>query len=177
MKIGKLVYLVGVPCAFLLGPVSATYADAYQGPAFYLGGSWGAYSVDQGDLDEHDNLLKGFIGAQFNSWFGVEGTWTDLNKVKSGLSNFDSDGKGLAAVLSLPFSDSSAVFIKGGQFWWDGHSTIGNTVGDGDGDDPFYGIGVNFGFTPNLAVRLEGERYDVMDIDLDTVSIGLQYTF
>lgn len=163
---------IGAVVALLLAPL-----PALARPGVYFGGSWGAYSINESDLDENDNLLTGFVGAKFTDWFGVEGSWTDFNSVDNGSSRFDADGKGLAAVLSIPFGESSSAFAKAGKFWWDSNSTLGGVVGDRDGNDPFFGAGVNLGLNRNVALRLEANRYDVANADLDTATVGLQISF
>lgn len=174
MKLKKPVLYSGVIAIFLMSPL-ATYADM---PGIYLGGSWGAYSIDESDLDDHDDMLKAYIGGQFNPWFGIEGSWVDFNRLNNpGGDNFDSDGKGLAAVLSFPFSDTSSVYVKGGELWWNSDSTLGGVVADDDGNDIFIGAGAKLGFTDRLAFRLEWERYEVADVDLDAASASLQFTF
>ncbi|MCC6301320.1 MAG: porin family protein [Gammaproteobacteria bacterium] len=166
-----------LPGALLLTSLSLPLTVHAEPPGIYLGGAWGAYSLDESDLDDHDDLLKAYIGGQFNSWFGVEGSWLDFNRMNNDDSSFESDGKGLAAVFSLPFSDASSFYIKGGQFWWSARSRLGGVLADDDGNDPFYGAGLKLGFTERLALRLEWERYDVSEVDLDTASVGLQFTF
>lgn len=174
MRISKLVFLIGLPALLMLAPLTAAYA---QGSGVYLGGAWGGYSINESTLDDNDDLLKAYIGGQFTDWFGIEGSWVDFDRLDRGSNRFEADGKGLAAVLSLPYSDTSAIYAKAGEFWWESDSTLGGAVGGRDGNDPFYGAGLKLGFTKNLALRLEWERYDVADIDLDTASVGLQFLF
>src|SRR3990172_4978590 len=103
MRISKRFFHSCMPAVLLLVPL-ATYAnepDSFR-PGVYLGGSWGAYRIDESNLDDNDDLLKAFIGGQFTSWFGLEGQWTDFNRLDSGNSRFEADGGGLAAVFSLP---------------------------------------------------------------------------
>lgn len=173
MEIGKQSVRVGVLAALLIVP-TAVLAEP---PEFYLGGSWGAYRVDEGNLDENDDLLRAFVGGRFTEWFGVEGSWTDFNRVDNGNSRFNADGWGLAAVVSVPVGKTSHAFAKAGQFWWDADSSIGGAVGGHDGNDPFFGAGLRLGFNDHVALRLEWERYDVANIDLDTASIGVQVSF
>ena len=173
MRINKLFSLISLSAVFLPVPLAA-YADQ---PGVYLGASWGGYRINESDLDDHANLVKGYVGGQFTDWFGIEGQWTDFNRLDNGNSRFDADGKGLAAVLSLPLAPTSSFFLKGGQFWWDSNSALGGVVGDKDGNDPFWGAGFKLGFNKNLAMRLEYERYDVSKINLDTATIGLQFNF
>lgn len=175
MRANKFLSLIGLPAALLLFTATPAQADR---PGIYLGGSWGGYRVNESNLDDNDDLVKAFAGLQFNQWFGIEGQWTDFSRVDNGTNNrFDGDGKGLSAVLSFPLSETTSLFVKGGQFWWDANSALGGVVGSPDGNDPFFGGGVKLGFNKSLALRLEYERYDVANIKFDTVSAGLQFTF
>src|SRR6266404_3390691 len=110
MRIRKSFARVSLPAVLLLIPFAAAHADR---PGIYLGVAGGAYRINESDLSDNDNLLKGFVGAQFNQWFGIEGQWTDFNRLDKSGSRFDADGKGLAAVISFPFSDTSSIYIKG----------------------------------------------------------------
>jgi OmpA-OmpF porin, OOP family len=168
MEIGKRSVRVAALAALLL-PL-----PALAQPGLYIGGSWGAFRINESDLRKNDDLLTGFVGAKFTNWFGIEASWTDFSNVDNGTSRFDADGKGLAAVVSGPFGQSSSVFAKAGQFWWDANSMLGGVVGDRDGNDLFFGAGVNLGLNRNAALRLEADRYDVSNVDLDTVTIGIQ---
>lgn len=175
MRISKLALLIGLPVVLGLAPFAAAHA---QRPGVYLGGAWGAYSINESSLDDHDDLLKGYLGGQFNHWFGIEGSWVDFNRLDNGAGDkFKADGRGLAAVFSLPLSDKSAAYAKAGEFWWKSDSVLGGVVGDRDGNDEFYGAGLKLGFNRNLALRLELERYDVRQVDLDTATVGLQFQF
>ncbi len=168
MRIDKLFVLVSLPAVLLPVPFAA-YADR---PGVYLGASGGGYRINESDLHDNDNLVKGFVGGQINEWFGIEGQWTDFNRLDNGGSRFDADGKGLAAVFSF-----GPLFLKGGEFSWDSDSVIGGTVSDKDGNDPFWGAGLKLDFNRNLALRLEYERYDVSNVKLDAATAGLQFKF
>lgn len=149
-------------------PLTATHA----GP--YIGASWGAYQIEESDLDDNDDLWKVYGGTTIAGIFGVEVSRVDFSRVGSGTSSFEGDGWGLSGVLSFPVGGNS-IFVKAGQFWWDSESGLGGAVQSRDGDDPFFGAGIKFG--QGLGLRLEWERYDIADIDLDTYSIGLQFGF
>jgi OmpA-OmpF porin, OOP family len=167
MQINKLISLVGLSTILLLAPFTATYAG------LYLGGSWGAFKVNEGDLDDNDDMLKAFVGVGVNSTFSIEGQWTDFNRLSNRNGDrFDGDGMGLSAVISFPLGGGSALFAKGGNFWWDSDSSFAGSRRDPDGSDPFLGFGYRSG-----VLRLEWERYDISGVDLDTVSIGLQFGF
>jgi OOP family OmpA-OmpF porin len=174
MRIRKISSLIGLSAALSLGLLTAAQA---KDSGIYLGASWGAYSIKESDLDDNDDVLKAVVGGQFNDWFGVEGSWTDFSRVIGGGDRFESDGKGLAAVFSMPVWDKSSVFVKAGQFWWESDSSLGGALGASKGNDPFWGGGLKFGFTDHLALRLEAERYEVADTNLNTFTAGLEFKF
>lgn len=174
MRIRKLSSLIGISAALLLGPFTAAQA---QSPGLYIGGSWGAYSIKKSNLDKNDHVLKAVFGAQFNPWFALEGSWNDFNNTNNGGDRFSADGKGLAALLSMPLGARSSAFVKAGQFWWNSDSILGGTLGASSGNDPFYGIGFKHGFNNHLAFRIEAERYDVSSTHLNTLMGGLEFKF
>jgi opacity protein-like surface antigen len=175
MQIRKLNSLIGLSAVLLLVPLTAAQA---KGPGIYLGGAWGAYSIKKSNLDDNDDVLKAYVGVQFNDWFSIEGSWTDFNRLNNDSGDkFEADGKGLAAVISFPVGSTSTVFAKGGQFWWDSDSAFGGTLGASKGNDPFWGAGFRFGFNDHLALRLEVERYDVADTKLKTFTAGVEFKF
>ena len=141
----------------------------------YIGASWGAYRVNESELDDHDDLWKAYVGGTINDVFGVEASWVDFNKARSGAASFDADGWGLSAIFNIPLGPASSVFLKAGQFWWDSNSVLGGLARSRDGNDPFFGAGLRFG--AGLALRLEWERYKVTNIDIDTYTVGLQLGF
>lgn len=103
--------------------------------------------------------------------------WTDFDRLNNSAGNrFEADGKGLAAVISFPFGNSS-IFVKGGQFWWDSNSSSGGVLGSRDGNDPFWGGGLRLGLTDNVSMRLEAERYDVSNTDINAYTVGLEVKF
>jgi len=176
MRISKLISLIGLSAALLLGPSTAAQAKS---PALYFGGAWGAYSINQSNLDDNDDVLKAYVGFQFTDWLGIEGSWTDFNRLDNAGAgdHFQTDGKGLAVVLSLPLGSASAIFVKGGQFWWDADTSIGGVSGASKGNDPFWGAGLKLGFNEHVALRLEVERYDVDDLKIRAFTAGIEFKF
>ena len=174
MLIKQSLALIALAVSLTMLPWSTARAER---PGIYLGGAWGAYSIDESALDDNDDVLRAFAGLQLSDWFGVEGSWTDFNRLDNNNNRFEADGQGLAAVFSIPLGRTSSLFAKVGNFWWETDSSIGGVVASQDGDDPFFGAGLRVGFNEHISLRLEVERYDVADIDLDTATIGLQFKF
>jgi hypothetical protein len=162
--------IFAITTALLLA--SLTHVQA-QDTGVYIGAAVGSYKINDANVNDNDRVIKTLAGYQFNSLFGVEAAWTDFNRVNNGGDRFESDGHGVAAVLSLPFG----LFVKGGQFWWDSNSVLNNTSQSSNGNDPFWGAGFKFGLTNHLALHLEAERYDVQRTHLNTYTAGLDYRF
>lgn len=174
MRVSKVSSLIGLSAVLLIDSVTSAQA---QRPGIYLGGAWGAYSIKESNLDDNDDVLKAYIGGQVLPWLAMEGSITDFNRLDNGGDRFEADGKGLAALFSIPLGTRATLFAKVGQFWWDTDSVLGGVLDASDGNDPFYGVGFKFGFNDHLALRLEGERYDVSNTRLKTFTAGLDFKF
>lgn len=146
-------------------------------PNAYFGGSYGQYRFDERGLKENDTIWKAFIGGQFNDWFGLEGAFVNFDRAANQGSSFETDGWSAAAVLSVPLGPNSALYAKGGEYWWDAKSNFAGVSANDKGNDPFWGAGLRFGLTNVLHLRLEYERYKVATFDLNSVSVGLQAAF
>ena len=90
MKISKLSALIGLSTVLLLGPLTAAQA---QKPGLYVGAAVGAYSIDESNLSDNDHVWKAYVGGQFTNWFGVEGSWTDFNRVDNGGDTFEAEAQ------------------------------------------------------------------------------------
>ena len=174
MNIKTLKSLPVITAALLLGSVTAVQA---QESGLYIGAGWGSYSINENNLDKNDDVIKTLVGIQFSNMFGIEGSWTDFNRINNGGDRFEADGRGLAAVLSFPMGTASAIFVKAGQFWWDSDAAINYVSQSSHGNDLFWGAGLKLGFNDALAFRLEAERYDVMNTHIKTLTAGLDYRF
>ena len=114
MKIRKLSSLIGLSAVFLIGPLTAAQA---QRPGLYFGGAWGAYSIKKSNLDDNDDVIKGYVGGQILPWLAIEGSISDFNRLNNvNGERFEADGRGLAALFSIPLGTTSTAFAKVGQF-------------------------------------------------------------
>lgn len=174
MNINTFKSLPVITAAFLFSSITTVQANE---SGVYIGAGMGSYSINVNNLDKNDDVIKTLIGVQVNEMFGIEGSMTDFDRVNNGGDRFEADGHGLSAVLSFPVGESSALFVKGGQFWWDADASISNASQSSNGNDPFWGAGFKFGFTDALALRLEAERYDVINSHVKTFTLGVDYRF
>lgn len=139
------------------------------------------------DLDDEDNVWKGFVGYQFNRYMAAEAFYADLGRTQlrgNDIANTDlkTTAYGASLVGMLPLTAWFAPFAKIGAASWetDVDGNLGDAsldLQDNDGFDPVYGLGAQFNFSPVL-IRAEYERYDLdSDYTIDTfsASVGLRF--
>lgn len=139
------------------------------------------------DVDDDDNVFKGFVGYEFNRFFATELFYADLGRTRleggdGANTDLESDAYGVSAVGQLPITSWFTAFAKAGIAKWD--TDVDGNLGDAsfdledqDGTDPVYGVGAQFNFDPFL-VRAEYERYDFdSDYKIDTFTASAGFRF
>lgn len=172
-----------------------TYAELEP----YIGAGWGEYKLEfdgndnlDSDFDDDQDFWRVFGGLQINDVLGVEVAYYEFDDAddRSGTDGLEAqlDGASIAAIFSAPLHDRFSLFAKVGWFWWEADISRTQTVIPGvdplredfDGNDVFFGAGLNFGLTESLEVRLEYDRFELdedVNPDLDAASISLQWKF
>ena len=158
--------------ALALTPLS-TLAE----PETYIGAGYGAYQFEENSIDQSDSHWKAYLGTMFNSAVGMELSYVDFSRATDQGSTFDADGYGAALVLAFPMTQNFALYAKGGIYFWDAESNFAGIRATDDGDDPFYGAGLKFKLSEALDLRVEYERYEIANIDLDSANASLQFSF
>lgn len=159
----------------------ALSAPAQADGQWFIGGSVAQSYVDENGLDDDDTGGKIFGGYQFNKHFSIEGSYYDFGEATQGSNGLELDGFGLAAVGTIPVSAKFSLFGKVGIHDWDA-DTLGSTntlISRSSDTDAFYGVGVGVGYslTDSLSLRGELERYEIDDLDVDVVSVGISFSF
>ena len=152
---------------------------------FYLGGSVGQANLKIDDLtngiatadfDADDTAFKLIAGIRPLDWLGVEAAYVNFGEPEDTVlgQKLQADGDGISA-FAVGFLATGPVdlFAKVGLISWD--SKIGGSFDD-DGTDLAYGVGAQFRVL-SLSVRAEYEKFDISDVDLDMISVGVTYTF
>ena len=152
---------------------------------FYLGGSVGQANlkiddltngIAEEDFDADDTAFKLIAGMRPLDWLGVEAAYVNFGEPEDTVlgRKLKADGDGISA-FAVGFLPTGPVdlFAKVGLISWD--SKIGGSFDD-DGTDLAYGVGAQFRVL-GLSIRAEYEKFDISDVDLDMISVGLTYTF
>lgn len=153
---------------------------------FYLGASVGQANLKIDDLTNDvfpdddfsgdDLAFKLIAGMRPLDWLGVEAAYVNFGEPEDTVvgTKLKADGDGISA-FAVGFLATGPVdlFAKVGLISWD--SKISGSFDD-DGTDLAYGAGAQFRVL-GLSIRAEYEKFDISDVDLDMISVGLTYTF
>lgn len=183
--------VVSIALCATMGSASLMFAGQVAAePGLYVGGAYGQSRVNDSDFDDDNQALKAFVGGKFNDYLGLELAANDYGNAEGNGYSSDLTGVTLALMVYLPLTDSFELFVKGGQLWWENDVKVLNTFDDTlDGEEIFYGAGMNFNFTETLSLRVELERYKVElsqseigvgvdgSSDVDVASVGLLLNF
>lgn len=154
---------------------------------FYLGGSIGQANVQidnltgnvlpDDDFDADDTAYKLIAGMRPLDWLAVEAAYVNFGEPDDTVAGFplEAEGDGISA-FAVGFLPTGPVdlFAKVGLIAWD--TKVSGIGFDDDGSDLAYGVGAQFRFL-SLSIRAEYEKFEISDVDLDMISIGLTYTF
>jgi hypothetical protein len=154
----------------------------------HAGLSWGRGELDAScpagtSCDLKDNrVFRGFVGGRFNNAVGLELGAINIGDYKRGGGTTDGWGVDIALVAGIPIGANSAIFGKLGTLYSRTDVTgVGIPTGEESDWGVRWGIGGQIGFTPQWAVRLDFDRFEVGlpggKEDLDTLMVGAQYTF
>lgn len=156
---------------------AAAFGAQAADKGFYAGAGVGQSYVDEGAYDDEDTAYSVFGGYQFNRYFGLEGGYADFGKLEPRGTGtpLEASSVYLTAVGTVPVTDHFSIYGKAGVQRWDLDRAIPSIVGntDDNGTDPTYGVGVQYRFTDNVALRGEYSRFEVEDTDLDLAQIQL----
>ena len=183
MKLTKKLLPVAALGALAAFPAVST-AQSNDQSGIYLGGGVAYNRIESQDFpnsndDVEDSRVsyKGIVGAHLSPNFAIEGQYIDFGTAEDGLNQVKADGWTAGAVLSIPVTDWFAPYGKVGALFWDADGRFNNVRGSDDGTDLTYGVGVNFGLGEIVDLRVEYERFELNDTDIDMASANLVFNF
>jgi len=185
----KKIPLASVACASMMLSASA-FAQSHHDAGPYIGANYGMYKSRGDDFEDENDYFEGLVGYRFNGFFGLEANYANFGEFGGDFASAEVDGWGIAAVGFLPLSDTFSLYAKAGQFFSTVDVEVGEFTDDFDDEQIFYGLGVSFAVAEPLDVVIEYNRYkvevddsdwpievDSSDTDIDTVKVGVRFTF
>ncbi|HEY7241960.1 MAG TPA: porin family protein [Burkholderiales bacterium] len=173
---------------------TSTTPDTWRMP--YQSGFWGHAGASVGEsrlrldcppagsCDDKDTAFRVFAGGRFNNAFGLELGLVDFGKFDRAGGQTKGYGLDIPLILGFPIGANSSVFAKAGVQYTKtevGGDPASVQTGKESGWGPRYGVGAQIGLTPQWAIRGDWDRYHVQfpgtKDDIDTLTIGAQYTF
>ena len=153
--------------------LSAAPLTVHAGAA--LGGSVGSARVNEGQFQGNDTSYKIFFGSSYREIIGGELGYENFGQL--GGNGPDAKAWSGAVTLGIPL-DAFTPYAKGGVAWEDvGGNNSGAVTTSYKQNKPFYGLGLRFGATSSLGLRIEYERFQFRDQRLDMASAGLEFRF
>lgn len=153
------------------------------------------FGTNVSSTDDDGFAARGFIGYDFNKFFGLEAGYTYLPTStttitvagNSASGDIDSYGLDLLGKISVPVTPVFKIYAKAGLGYLHA-STSGNLfagAGPSSHTGPAYGVGASYEIVPNLAIDASWLRYsgqgDVSSSnyipEADVALIGLSYKF
>lgn len=160
------------------------------------------WTIDDVTVDNDGTAWKIYGGWSISNYFALELGWVDLGKIETRYSTtippneidnilsdtydvhpLTGDGITAAVILRWPFADNFAVHAKAGVFAWEGDVDVrvveggtGQVLGDQDGTDAMYGIGLEWKIDDRWSLTAEWERYQLNEW-IDTPMFGVRFGF
>jgi OOP family OmpA-OmpF porin len=159
-----------VAAAALAMLAGSSYAAPTDG--VYVGLDVGSTKID--DLDGSKASVGGFVGYSFNENYAVEaayrhlGTWT--------ISNVDlkATQTALSLVGTLPLNQQFNIFARVGYNRVNAEASYQGVSVNESNNGSFYGFGVGYNFSTNVAARLEAQK---PESDVTNVNVAVIYKF
>lgn len=164
------------------------YHDA--GP--YVGGAIGRsyleteFGGEFEEFDGDDTAYKVFLGFGFSEYVRLEAGYVDLGDLEEDLSfvgigsqrvGVSADGPTLGLELGLPLGEYFSITARGGVLFWEAEARVSGFGVRDDGEDPFYGVGLRYRLGPHASLLGIAERYELEDVDVDVISLGISFQF
>lgn len=143
------------------------------------------------NCSDDDTSVRVSLGYQFTPMVGVEAGYTSFGTVFEANNNTaaakqDANAWTLSVLGTIPVADRFGIYGRVGAARFDNNNSgtvQGIPVSNDNKTKPYFGAGLTFGLTDNLALRAEYQRYkDLANIggtkdDVDAWSGGIVFSF
>jgi opacity protein-like surface antigen len=174
----KSVSVAALAAALLFSAAPARAADDLTGGYAGLSVSRSEYSVDDESGSVDKTGAKAFGGYRFNRFFAAEMDYRRPGDVSNFAGSLELYGFTTSLVVLAPVSESVDLFARGGLLFWNLKAGVpGFGSVEDDGNDPLFGVGIQWRAWESGLVRFEYERADIENVNIEQVSLGVAYRF
>lgn len=136
-------------------------------------------------FDDTDTSFGIGFGVNLNENFTVQANYQDFGEISVNSQGVNASAEADAFQLSvtggLPIGDRAGVYAEVGIDMWDGEASASGPGGSAstsdDGTDVFYGFGGYVSITDNAALKLEYQFHDLDGLEIDTLGLGVSFSF
>lgn len=179
-KKSRLVHF-GLAALVMLLTVGVAYAD--QG--IYVDAAFGRADLDNEIagvfLEDDSEAIRFGLGYDLGNNIALEASYVFLGEVEADVlgsaNEGETDGGTIAARFELPLTDTVSASARIGGFFWEAELTTPDGVFVNEGEDLFYGFGVDFKATDRLSLSGQWDRFEFGDSEADVIWAGLRYSF
>lgn len=174
---------------FLVVLATAAEPVTAQDRPFYVEANVGRASVDDVDgvpIGDSATAFRLGTGYRFLPWLGVAGGYVDLGTIESTVDigsgtpqsiKASADGFDVTLTGRVPLTDALALTAHAGVLWWTGDTSIGGTSSSDSGHDSTWGVGAEYAVGPAFVVTAGWRRFNVDNVDADTIWVGTMIRF
>lgn len=167
----------GFSLLVLLITTGLVYADE----SIYVDAAIGATSLDESidlPIDDDATALRFGLGYDLGNNIAFEANYINLGDFEIGSTlKGEVDGGAISALFSLPMTDFITAKARVGFFSWEAEVNTPEFDSNIDGDDVFYGVGLEARLSNQFSLNGEWQRFELDDSEADVFFVGAQFRF
>ncbi len=174
-----------IAAAFAAAGFAAPAAAQLSSSALYVGAQYGRMHYNNvcgnsADCVNRSNAGGIFAGLQFSRYIAIEAALQDLGHADVPGGNVKTRAAEADAVVNLPIYAGFSLLGRAGVF----HAAMKGDTNSQNTNGVTYGMGGQYDFTPQFAVRLEWQRHPKLGgggfgakTDVDSINLGALIRF
>lgn len=166
---------ISLPLVLMFGATSAIADyENHSENSWYVAAN-GLNADYEGGLEESGYNVA--VGKYLNKNISIELGYADFGGDAESVNGVDAEFEATAiqfsAVGYLPISQNAGLFARVGVERVRTDGTVNTLRANLDDTNPYYGVGGYLNVSENVDVRVEVQRHEILDTNLDTISAGI----
>ena len=165
---------ISLPVVLIFGATSAFADYSEQENSWYVAAN-GLNADYEGGTEESGYNVA--IGKYLNNNISIELGYADFGGDADSVGGVDAEFEATAIQFSaigyLPISDNAGLFARIGVERVKTDSQVNTVRANLDDTNPYYGVGGYVNVSESVDLRLEVQRHEILDTNLDTISAGI----